>query len=110
MEALVFAREKQPIEICGRTFLLEEMSGEEVSLFHWLEAEAVTFAVDALDEEKATPEEAERRISAAWDERIALILRQPTDDRGRAGPDLLSQITERMRCRLVEIQDGLNSI
>lgn len=113
MEKTVLDRESCEVEIAGRRFLLQEMSLSDVSRYIRMQQGPVDRAIVEMDAPAAQAsdlEAAEGRVTSASDDLAAWLLSRPVDGGPPADSNLLTLITPRMRCRLVEVQDQLNDL
>lgn len=108
MERMVLERRACEVEIVGRRFLLEEMSGSDVERFLLLQAEPIQ-RLSALTE-IADVELVERSVQDASDALVSWLLGKPADDGLPADQEFLAQVSPSMRQQLVEVQERLNDL
>lgn len=108
MERMVLERRACEVEIVGRRFLLEEMSGSDVERFLLLQAEPIQ-RLSALTE-IADVELVERSVQEASDALVSWLLGKPADDGLPADQEFLAQVSPSMRQQLVEVQERLNDL
>ncbi len=118
MERFLLERESAEVEVCGRRFRLQEMSGSELREYNRRQIEMSDSAVRDLAEDESIWSDAQDSVTllSAAAEKMAgresaffcWLLSTPTDGGEPADDALLENLTPRQRLRLLEVQDNLN--
>jgi len=108
MERMLLERRACEVEIVGRRFLLEEMSGSDVERLILMQAEPIQ-RLSSLGE-TSDVESVERSIQASSDALVSWLLSRPADDGPPADQEFLAQVSPSMRQQLVEVQERLNDL
>lgn len=118
MERFVLERESAEVEVCGRRFRLQEMSGAELREYNRRQIEMSESAVRDLAEDESIWGDSHDSVTvlSAAAEKMAgrenaffrWLLRNHEDGGAPADDVMLESLTPRQRLRLLEVQDNLN--